>query len=281
MKNNICFALIAFLFICHFSFAQEDVKKHPLLSDKFTFSGGLFLPSKEVNLSVNGASIENNIDLGEQFDITHYQSTYNLGFDWRFSKKWKLSADYFNMNNVSVAELDEPLQWEDYIFDGELKLGVKVGVLRSMVSRILSQGNKHELGVGIGFHIMPISIFVEGQAYLEGPDGDFPKDFERQSLSVTAPLPDIGIYYNWAPTPKWFFLADVDFLYIAIGDYKGWLWDLNAGVKYQIVDFFGVGINYKYYSVDFEVDKGTEIGDWHGSLSVSYSGPMFLVHFNF
>lgn len=281
MKNNICLTLITFLFISYFSFAQEDVEKHLLLTDKFVFTGGLFLPTKEIKLGVNGASIDNDIDLGKAFNISTYQRTFHLGFDWRFVRKWKLTTDYFNMKNVKVADLDEPIEWGDYIFDGEARVGITVGVLRTMVSRLISQGDKHELGVGLGFHIMPFSAFIEGEASLIGPDGELETDVDRQNLSVTAPLPDIGLYYYWAPTPKWFFSADVDFLYIAIGDYKGWLWDLNAGVKYQIVDFFGVGINYKYYSVDFEVDKGTEIGDWQGSLSVSYSGPLFLVHFNF
>ena len=281
MKNKICFTLFTFLFVIHFSFAQEDAEKHPLLTDKFVFSGGLFLPAKEVKLSVNGESIDNDNDLGKAFDIKHYHRTYNLGFDWRFSRKWKLSADYVRMKNVKFAELKEPIEWEDYIFDGEVKLEIDIGVLRTMVSRIISQGDKHELGIGIGFHVMPISIYVEGDATLEGPDGEVTKDFERKSLSVTAPLPNIGIYYNWAPTSKWFFSTNVDYLYIAIGDYKGWLWDINAGVEYQIVDFFGVGVNYEYYSVDLEVDKGNDIGDWQGSLGLSYSGPMFLVHFNF
>ena len=252
-----------------------------MLTDKFVFSGGLFLPTKEVKISINGKSIDNDIDLGKAFNIKRYQSTYNLGFNWRFSRKWKLSADYFRMKNVKVAELKEPIEWEDYIFDGEVEVGIDIGVLRTMVSRIISQGDKHELGVGIGFHVMPISIYIEGDATLIGPDDEVTKDFERQSLSVTAPLPDIGLYYNWAPTSKWFFSADVDFLYIAIGDYKGWLWNFSRGVKYQIVDFFGVGVNYKYYSVDLEVDQGDEVGDWQGSLRVSYSGPMFLVNFNF
>ncbi len=133
-----------------------------------------------------------------------------------------MSADYFRSNNVIVAEPDEPIEWEDYVFDGTLELGVGIGVLRTMVSRILSHGDKHELGIGIGFHIMPINIYIEGKAVLIDPDGEeFAPVFEKQSVSVTAPLPDIGLYYNWAPTPKWYFGADIDFLYIAIGDYKG------------------------------------------------------------
>ena len=178
MKNNICFTLIAFLFISHFSFAQEDVEKHPLLTDKFVFTGGLFLPNKELRLSVNGEVLDSDFDgdinLGKRFDIEEYQRTFNVGFDWRFSRKWKLSADVFRINTVNVAEIDEndPIEWEDYSFYGSVELGVDISVLRTMVSRILSQGDKHELGIGIGFHIMPVSIYVEGNASLTDPDGE-------------------------------------------------------------------------------------------------------------
>jgi len=282
MKNRLKYLAFLVILISQFTFSQEEVEKHPLLTDRFVFTGGLFLPSKQATISVNGKSVDNDIDLGESFDLTQYQRTYNIGFDWRFAKKWKLTADFFRVNEVSVADMDEPIEWEDYIFDGRLELGMDLAVLRTMVSRILSRGDKHELGIGIGFHIMPISIYIEGDAKLIEPDGtETDVGLEKQSVSVTAPLPDIGLYYSWAPTPKWYFGTDIDFLYIAIGDYKGWLWDFNAGVKYQIVDFFGVGINYKYYSIDIEVEGGNEIGEWQGAFSLSYNGPLFLVHFNF
>ena len=282
MKSTHGILLIVFLFFSHFSFAQEDVVKHPLLTDRFVFTGGLFLPTKEVQISVNGKSIDHDIDLGKAFDIKKYQRTFNFGFDWRFAKKWKLSADVFNVRTLKVAELPEPIEWEDYIFDGRAELEMNLSVIRTMVSRLISTGDKHELGIGIGFHIMPVYIAIEGEAALIDPEDEiYEPEFEKQSVSVTAPLPDVGLYYHWAPTPKWYFGTSVDFLYIAIGDYKGWLWDFNAGVKYQIVDFFGVGINYKYYSVDLEVEQGNEIGEWSGALGLSYSGPLFLVHFNF
>lgn len=284
MKNHFKYLVFLAILISQFSFSQEEIEKHPLLTDKFVFTGGLFLPSKELKISVNGEAVDADINLGKRFDFEEYQRTFNVGFDWRFAKKWKLSADVFRINTVNVAAIDEddPIEWEDYKFAGQVELGVDITVLRSMVSRIISRGDKHELGVGIGFHIMPVSIYIEGEATLIDPDGEENEAaFERQGISVTAPLPDIGLYYNWAPTSKWFFKADVDFFYIAIGDYKGWLWDFSGGVKYQIVDFFGVGVNYKYYSVDFEVDGGNDVGSWNGSAGITYSGPMFLVHFNF
>ena len=143
MKNHKKYLLILYVLLGHFSFSQEGVKKHPILTDKFVFVGGVFFPDKSLKFSVNGKIIGDEIDLDKTFDIKNYQSTMNLGFQWRFAKKWKLVADFYNINTVYKAALNEPIRWGDYEFDAEVELGVKIGVLRSVVGRTLSQGLKH------------------------------------------------------------------------------------------------------------------------------------------
>ena len=51
--------------------------------------GGLFFPNQELKISVNGRSIDDEIDLGEAFNLKEYNLTFDIGFDWRFAKKWK------------------------------------------------------------------------------------------------------------------------------------------------------------------------------------------------
>ncbi len=172
MENKLKYLLIFIILISQFSFSQEEVEKHPLLTDRFVFVGGAFFPNKTLEFGVDGKLIDRDIDLGESFDVQNYQSTMDLGFQWRFAKKWKLVADYYNIENVFKAALDEPIIWEDYEFDGEVKFGANIGVLRTLVGRILSQGLKHELGVGLGFHGMLISLSLEGDASIKGEDGE-------------------------------------------------------------------------------------------------------------
>jgi hypothetical protein len=281
VKTAYSIILIFFLFFNHFSFAQEDVEKHPLLTDRFIFNGGVFFINKDLIISVDGQDPSDEIELGQAFNLKNFNRTSTVGFDWKFAKKWWLSSDFFSFTQVKTIDLDEPIEWEDYTFDGEAKLGVGVGVLKVMVGRVFSQGDKHNLGVGLGAHTMLLDFYIEGEASLEGPDGGIETGIQKGDVSATVPLPNIGLWYNWAPTPKWYFKSSVNWLYIGIGDYKGWLWDLTAGVKYQIVDFFGVGINYKYYSVELEVDKVKNVSTWKGNVHIAYNGPMFLVHFNF
>ena len=281
MKNFSKYLLILCALISQFSFSQEEVEKHPLLTDRFVFFGGAFFPAKTLSFGVDGELIDREIDLGESFDVNTFQSTMDLGFQWRFAKKWKLLSDYYNVSNVFKAALEEPIIWEDYEFDAEVKFGVSIGVLRTLVGRILSQGTKHEFGVGLGFHGMLISLSLEGDASIKGEDGEIRTDFQALAKDATAPLPNIGLWYYWTPNSRWALTADVDWLYIAFGNYKGGLWDITGGVQYQVVKFFGVGVNYKYFAIDLEVDQGGDVGDWRGSAAVTYNGPMVMVNFNF
>jgi hypothetical protein len=281
MKNHTTYLLFIFLLILQSAFSQEEVKKHPLLTDKFVFNGGLFFPANSIKLSVDGEAIDNEIDFGKSVDIKNYQGTFDLGFEWRFGKKWKLFAEYYQINNTTKAALDEPIKWGDYEFDADVKLGTQVGVLRVMVGWIFWQGPKHEFGVGVGAHGMIFKAFIEGDATLTGPDGSNTTGFNRQSVDGVLPLPDIGLWYIWAPTHRWSLSANVDWLYVSIGEYEGGLWDATGAVQFQVVKFFGVGINYKYYTANLAVNQGNDIGDWRGDVRVTYNGPMVMVNFNF
>lgn len=160
MKNNLKYLFLLVVLIGQFSFSQEEEKKHPLLTDKFLFTGGVFFPANSIKLSVDGDVIDNEIDFGKSVDIQNYQGTYDLGFEWRFAKKWKLFAEYYQINNTTKASLNEPIKWGDYEFDADIKLGTQAGVLRAMVGWIFWQGPKHEFGVGVGAHGMIFKAFI-------------------------------------------------------------------------------------------------------------------------
>lgn len=281
MKNNLKYLFLLVVLIGQFSFSQEEEKKHPLLTDKFLFTGGVFFPANSIKLSVDGDVIDNEIDFGKSVDIQNYQGTYDLGFEWRFAKKWKLFAEYYQINNTTKASLNEPIKWGDYEFDADIKLGTQAGVLRAMVGWIFWQGPKHEFGVGVGAHGMIFKAFIEGEASIIGEDEDIKTSFSRQSVNAVLPLPDIGLWYIWAPTPRWALKANVDWLYISIGEYSGGLWDANGGVQFQVVKFFGVGVSYRYYTANLTVNQGSDIGDWRGDVRVTYNGPRVMVNFNF
>ena len=102
-------------------------------------------------------------------------------------------------------------------------------------------------------------------------------NFERRSVSAVAPLPNIGVWYFYAPNTKWMYTARVDWFGITVGDYSGNMWNLAPGVNYQFHKNIGVGLQYRYFNAMLKIDKP----DWDGRVSLIYHGPLLSVNANF
>ena len=270
--------LIFFLSFTPYTWAQEE-EKNPLLADEFYGEIGVYIPQKDVKLTASGESDDSDIDFSQTFNLDDNQVTPFLNLEWRWNKKWRLTAEGFSVNNSASARLDE-----DIVFDGitikegtSVKGGVGIGVFRIFVGRTISSGPKHSLGAGLGVHAMSISAFIEGNIGIETGDGPEDREFDRRSVNGLVPLPSIGGWYHWAPTSKWAFVARVDWFGITIDKYSGGLWDVAPGVKYQIIKNFGVGLDYRFFFLNARVKEGA----FDGKFNMDFSGPLLTVHGNF
>ena len=296
MKNLIAKPLIfIFLLLIGTSlFSQEDEinkdseitnldadKKHPLLSNRFTFYAGLYSSNKGIKVGVNGATENEIIDFSEKADFNENESTLFLNFNWRFARMWTLNAEYFSVKNGISRSIDEELEWNDQIFNGGagVTLGLNLSMYRVFIGRTISKGLKHELGAGLGAHVLDVGTYIEGYAYINNEDtGEGASaNFERKSASVVAPLPNIGAWYYYAPHPKWLLTTRVDWFALTIGEYSGGLWDLGAGVNYQFHKNIGVGLNYRYFNFTANVEKT----NWDGKFSLIFQGPLLTLNANF
>jgi len=275
--------LIIGIMTCQFSYSQdenqEEFKKNPILTDKFIINAGIFNPTKKVNLEANGNinidEVDEDIDFDEKFGLSDFETTFTLNFMWRFSKKWRLQAEYFAISNTESTQLTEDVVWEDIVFgEGSLVEGnFSIALYKVFVSRIISTGDKHEFAGGLGVHLLDVSAYLEGNAIIN--EGDL--TFTRSKVSVVAPLPNIGLYYIYAPTHKLSLTARVDWFGIKIGNIDGSLWNVSPGVNYQFFKHLGLGLSYKFIKVDVNVDQD----NWDGNFNMSFSGPSLTVFGNF
>ena len=264
------------VFISNFNiYGQEDNKKHPLLTDKFTFNAGVYSSTKDIKIKVNGNLPNSPINFNEALGLNNNEITPFFNFNWKFAKRWVLSAEYFNVQNGNKLVLKEDIIWEDITFKegSNVKTGFGLDMYRVVVSRIFSKGDHHELGIGLGAHILNVDAFIKGDAYIN--DEDF--TFERRGVQVVAPLPNLAFWYYYAPTEKWAFIARIDWLGVSIGDYYGGLWNIGPGVQYQILKNVGLSLNYRYFNLGAKVNKK----NWDGRFNMIFNGPMLSVTANF
>jgi len=278
MKN--LFIVFFFLVTYCSSYAQTVGDKNPMLTDRFLARAALFVPSRAFQVGVNGnIETENtgDIDFDETFGLGGTQNTLNLDFMWRFSKSklWSVRGQYFSVGAEKETTLDREIEWEDvtYPVGASVKGGFGLKLYRTFFGRVISTGQKHELGGGLGFHGLNTNVFIEGEAFIN----DASAGFRRESVKAFLPLPNLGVWYFWAPAPKWAFSAEVDWFGIKIGEYSGGLWNLSPGVTFQPFKTIGFSVKYHYINYYANVNQN----NWNGSFDMIYQGPSIGLNANF
>ena len=271
MKRSLTIILLLVTASTQILFAQEEISKHPILSSKFQLGFGIYIPTQRVQFKVNADAEDNDINFDETFDFNNNQVTPLVNFDWRFSKNWKLAAEFFNINYKTTAVLEKDIEAGDYVFNKGSNVGVgyRINMYRIYVGRVISRGFKHELGAGLGLHVLDLGPFIEGNVIVNGNENEF----RRARISATAPLPNIALWYYYAPTEKWSFSAHVDWFALTINQYSGSLWDVSPKVRYQIIKNLGVSFDYRFFGVNANINEE----NWNGGVKLSFSGPTFTI----
>jgi len=276
-------SILAILMTFSSSFSQNENDKHPLLTDRFLIGAGVYFPARDIKLGVEGNisvdEIEDleDIDFDETLGLSEGENTFNLNFLWRFSRNkfWSVRGEYFKVGSTRNVTLDEDIEWEDitYPVGGSAEVSFGVGLYRVFFGRVISTGQKHELGGGLGIHGLNVKASVAGEGFI----GDESAGFSKSEVSAFLPLPNIGLWYIWAPTDKWAFSANLDWFGIKIDNLSGGLWNVSPGVTFQIIRNLAVNANYQFYNFNANIDES----DFKGSFDLTFNGPTIRVVGNF
>ena len=253
----------------------QDEEENPLMKKRFFLEAGIFGVTRDFKLGADGQSEGGEIDFNETFNLSDNEPTYFFKFDWRFAKKWMVALETFGVNAGNSLVLEEDITWEDITFEkgSFVRAGVDFRLSRLFFSRTILNRPKHLINVGLGLHAINIGAFIEG----EGRTSEGNIEPGKRRVNGLIPLPNIGASYMWAPHRKWMIGANLDWLGLTIDQYSGSLWYFAPKVKFQIVEHFGVGVNYALFSLDAKVDAE----NWNGRFDMSFSGPLISLHGNF
>lgn len=264
--------LLTILLSCHSIHSQDTIvpQRNPVLTKKFYIFAGVFAPFRQVKFGFAGSfpmPYNDFIDIDETLNLEGIQATFNTNFYWRFSDKWSLNADYFSLRTRNEFVLPKDIKWDKYILKkgSTVEIGYGASILKTGFARVISRGNKHELKGLIGIYFLGVNGSISGIAFVN----DEEVELDRSQISVTLPLPSIGLSYLYAPTRKLSFIVKGEWFGIQIDNLGGSLWNLSPGVQYQFSDRIGAQLNYKYISLDGNVDNL----NWNGSFQLQFHGP--------
>lgn len=279
--------LLLFIFCFSSIFSQNNdsiiIAKNRLLTKKFTTSVGVFSPSKITKVAVDGNVPNEIIDLGKSLDFDNKESAFTFNFAWRFSKNnyWSVILEYFKTTSANQGFTSKEINWGEVTYPKgtEVKGAFNFSLYRIFFGRVISKGNKHELIGGIGVHALNISTYLQGITYIDNLPSAVNEtyDYEKHTVTLIAPVPNIGFKYMYAPTEKWSFSARIDWFSLNTSGYAGYLWDFGPSVTYQLINNLNMGVSYRYFNTSLDVKKRL----WKGNVEVLYQGPIFFASYSF
>jgi hypothetical protein len=249
--------------------AAEQSEHHPYLTDTFSIDLGVYFPDRKLRIRVDSPTggPGEEIDFQSDFRDTRSDDLFSLNFGWRFGENWQLGAQYFNSTGSRAAVLEEDVEWNDLIFGAgsSVVAGQEFTLTRIFFARDFAIEDRHEFGVGAGFHWIEVGASISGRV-LDGTGNE--GAFRTESVRASVPLPNIGAWYVYSFSPDWAFKSRFDWMSARIGDYDGRLINASMGVNYKLFENAGVGLSYNL----FDLDLGIRKYGWKGRVSTKYEG---------
>lgn len=268
-------------------------------ADDFTIEFGGFYSQSDTNMEVTNAISGNNFILDYESDLQLAENEFLpfIELNYRFNERHNIYLDWKQLHrDAETQALSNPflIEINDNIYDvkagGRLSSTLNIDVLRLGYGYDVFQSSNYDVGLSVGLHTMFIKMGFEGVIGVCASSELVNNVCGSQAIprivdeSVTAPLPDVGIYGNYEFIPGWQFTSHAQYFYVKLNDVKGELVDIKLGVDAQITSNWRMSVAYNYYKVDVDIaqdspTKNTQIADYN--IYYSFTGPMFSVSYTF
>lgn len=259
----------AVLFISTAARAQEAVPNHPALTDTFYFAVGAFVPKTSTSASLESSNLGAGafIDFERALGMATQKVVPDAAFRWRFSDRWRLEAEYFELNRSGDKTISQDITWNGQTFTAgtEVLSRFNFSDVRTSVGYSFFKRKDKELGVSFGFHVASYDVGLQA-----ANSGD-------QAKRVLAPLPVLSAYGQFALTDEWAVGGRLDRFTMTYDKYNGNITSIGVDLNYQPFRHVGFGLAYRSL---FIVLKATG-PDFAAEFNQTFQGPLLYVNASF
>jgi hypothetical protein len=249
--------------------AQETLPDHPALSDRFFLGAGAFFP--KTTTSAQGDSrrlgVGANVDFERALGMETGKTVPNLFLRARLGERWRIEAEYFEINRSGHRTIDRDIQWRDTVFpvNAQLSSTFDFSDLRLSGGYSIFKTRDKDVGLGFGLHAADYDVTLRDNAG------------EIEHESVTAPLPVVSFFWQFALTGRWALSGRADRFLLSYDIYDGSLTALGTDLMYQPFRNLGFGLGYRNLFISVEASKNS------GTLKFkqTFQGPMLYVNASF
>jgi hypothetical protein len=249
--------------------AQEPVPIHPALHDRFYVSVGAFVPKTSTSAQLNSSTLGlgTNIDFEQALGMTTQKTLPDFFARWRFADRWRVEAEYFQINRTGDKVTQNQIQWGDVTFPVNTQIQSKFDFSDTRVSAGYSffRTADKELGVGFGFHVASYDVAL-GSATIA-----------TQAKKVLAPLPVLSAYGQFALTETWAVGGRIDRFVMTYDNYYGNITSLALDLNYQPFRHVGFGLAYRSLNIFAKATGSTLTAEFNQT----FQGPLLYMNASF
>jgi hypothetical protein len=259
--------------------ADESGAGAPLKS-KAWVDVGLFYPffdttaRLDISVTERGTTIDLEKDLG--MDSEMRSSSFRAGM--YLSKRWRLEAEYFNLDRSSTGEISREIHWGDEIYEAgatiEAFFDVRIG--RLALGYDFFVRDKAIIGFTLGAHLLDSGAGIASTSNIGGGDDDFEQTRDVSTHGIL-PVPNVGFHGSYILGRKWRLDGRLDWFGISLGEWDGVLFASDVQFVYFISDSWTASLGVQYFNITVNYDPRF----WRGGLEYQYLGPRIEVGFEF
>lgn len=273
-RNVSIACLVGILLIAGSAFAEEN-ESNSLPWKKAYLNVGYYWASLDsgLKLSSQNIGIGVEIDVEDTLGLDNDDQSFRISTGWRFTqnKRHKVEFDWFRFRREGSKTLDAAIELPDdedgttTIGPGKLEGMFNFDIYKVKYEYSFFLDDRVDLNLGLGLYIMPIEFGLSGRI-----DGVVEESLVE---SITAPLPVLGLGFDFAITPKWFLRQQLDLFYLEYDNFKGGIISNHFALEYLPWKYagFGLGVDGLRVRVKAEGEDYPEI-DFKGEIEFSYVG---------
>ncbi|KPJ92335.1 MAG: hypothetical protein AMJ55_09920 [Gammaproteobacteria bacterium SG8_15] len=238
--------------------------------ETFKIEVGYYLPSFNTRLRLDSKTLGVGDEVDMEDDIGLHRELGILRFNghYRFASRHRVLFGYYSFDRSSTRIIDEEFQIGDQVYPVNTTITSTTDAtiidLHYMYS--LAKTKDYEFAAGLGLHT------ISWQWDFRETGGG-----QATTSKATAPLPLLGLSFDYTISQNWRAGALAQFLALTMDGYEGQFTNVRASIEYSLYKNIALGFGLDAFDMDISEDRS----ELQGRLRWSYTGAQVYTNIYF
>ncbi len=238
--------------------------------------GGYFIGVQDTVLSAKKNGIGATLNLQDLFDMESEVNVLRVSAAYKFNPKHKVEASFYSLKSSSGKTVETSFEYNGETINAGAALDIYFNTDVYKVNYVYSayRTNKLEFTFRAGLHITALETGLSAGYNL----GTSSERFEKSNIGITAPLPVMGLGFDYEIMPKLNLIYTVDYFAVSYDSaVSGSMSDAILSLDYTFSKYIGVGagfnrtqLNFKAKDEDTVVEFNNDVAGVLGYVIFSY-----------